>query len=77
MKQVFDDEQVKHLGAAATVTHPKLGDIRIVSQPVKLSRTPAAISFTLPPQGSSNDEVLTSLGYSPEQISSFKQDKVI
>ena len=56
--QVFDDEQVKHLGAAATVKHPKLGDIRIVSQPVKLSRTPAAVSYTLPPQGSSNDEVL-------------------
>ena len=59
------------------MNHPKLGDIRIVSQPVKLSRTPAAISFTLPPQGSSNDEVLASLGYTPEQIESFKQKKVI
>lgn len=77
MKEVFDDEQVKHLGAAATVKHPKLGDIRMVSQPVKLSRTPAAISYTLPPQGSSNDEVLASVGYTPEQIESFKQKKVI
>ena len=77
MKEVFDDEQVKHLGAAATVKHPKLGDIRIVSQPVKLSRTPATVSYTLPEQGANNHEVLTSIGYSAEQIASLKQKKVI
>ena len=77
MKEVFDDEQVKHLGAAVTVNHPKLGDIRIVSQPVKLSRTPAAVSYTLPPQGTNNDEVLASLGYSADQIATFRKDKVI
>ena len=77
MKEVFDDEQVKHLGAAATVKHPKLGDIRIVSQPVKLSRTPATVSYTLPEQGANNYEVLTSIGYSAEQIASLKQKKVI
>ena len=77
MKEVFDDEQVKHLGAAATVTHPTLGDIRVVSQPVKLSRTPAAVSYTLPPQGSNNQEVLAGLGYSEEQIAALKRDNVI
>ncbi len=77
MKEVFDDEQVKHLGVAADVKHPKLGDIRIVSQPVKLSRTPAAVSYTLPEQGFNNDEVLGSLGYSAADISNFKQNKVI
>ena len=77
MKEVFDDEQVKHLGAAATVKHPKLGDIRIVSQPVKLSRTPATVSYTLPEQGANNHEVLTSIGYTAEQIASLKQKKVI
>ena len=77
MKEVFDDEQVKHLGAAATVAHPTLGDIRVVSQPVKLSRTPAAVSYTLPPQGSNNQEVLAGLGYSEEQIVAFKRDNVI
>ena len=77
MKEVFDDEQVKHLGVAAAVKHPKLGDIRIVAQPVKLSRTPAAVSYTLPEQGFNNDEVLSSIGYTSEQIASFKQKKVI
>lgn len=77
MQQVFDDEQVRHLGAAATVNHPKLGDIRVVSQPVKLSRTPAAVSYTLPPQGSSNEEVLGALGYGAEQIAALKRDNVI
>jgi crotonobetainyl-CoA:carnitine CoA-transferase CaiB-like acyl-CoA transferase len=77
LKQVFEDPQVQHLGAAATVTHPKLGEIRVVSQPVKLSRTPATVSYTLPPQGSSNEEVLGGLGYTPEQIAALKRDNVI
>jgi crotonobetainyl-CoA:carnitine CoA-transferase CaiB-like acyl-CoA transferase len=77
MREVFEDEQVKHLGAAAPVMHPKLGEIRVVSQPVKLSRTPAAVSYTLPPQGTNNAEVLGSLGYTEEQIAALKANNVI
>ena len=77
MKEVFEDEQVKHLGAAVTVRHPRLGDIRIVSQPVKLSRTPAAVSYTLPEQGANNDEVLTAAGYGAAEIAGFRDNKVI
>jgi crotonobetainyl-CoA:carnitine CoA-transferase CaiB-like acyl-CoA transferase len=77
MREVFEDEQVKHLGAAAPVMHPKLGEIRVVSQPVKLSRTPAAVSYTLPPQGTNNAEILGSLGYSEEQIAALKANNVI
>jgi crotonobetainyl-CoA:carnitine CoA-transferase CaiB-like acyl-CoA transferase len=77
MQEVFDDPQVRHLGAATAVTHPKLGEIRVVGQPVKLSRTPAAVSYTLPPQGTNNHEVLGQLGYSEEQIAALKRDNVI
>ena len=77
MREVFDDAQVRHLGAAVPVRHPTLGEIKLVSQPVKLSRTPAAVSYTLPAQGTSNAEVLGTLGYGAEQIAALKQKNVI
>src|SRR2546429_4833009 len=39
MDQVFADPQVKHLGVAAEVNHPRLGRYKILNQAVKLSRT--------------------------------------
>ncbi len=50
MNEVFADPQVKHLGAAGTVEHPRLGKVGILSQVVKLSRTPATLR---PPRPSS------------------------
>ena len=38
INEVFADPQVRHLGMAAPAKHPKLGDIELVAQPVKLSR---------------------------------------
>lgn len=75
MEEVFQDPQVQHLGVAAKVTHPELGDIELVATPVKLSRTPAAVSFTLPPRGNDNLEVLSSLGFSPEEIKRFEEKR--
>src|SRR5271169_882523 len=43
MDEVFADPQVKHLGIAQKVHHPKLGDIELVGQAVTLSRTPSRL----------------------------------
>ena len=56
--EVFADPQVRHLGIATPVEHPKLGEIRVVGQAAKLSRTPARIEWTLPPAGANNADVL-------------------
>jgi crotonobetainyl-CoA:carnitine CoA-transferase CaiB-like acyl-CoA transferase len=77
MQQVFDDPQVQHLNAAVPLKHPRRGDIRVLSQPFKLSRTPSAVSFTQRDLGEDNDAVLSELGYSPDAIDNFKSKKVI
>ena len=51
MDEVFADPQVQHLGMAAPVQHAKLGDIEVVNQPVKLSRTPSHIAHATPEKG--------------------------
>jgi len=75
--QVFADPQVKHLGAAAPVKHPKLGEIRIVNQPVKLSRTPALLATATPERGAHTDEILRELGYSDADVAALRSKRVI
>jgi crotonobetainyl-CoA:carnitine CoA-transferase CaiB-like acyl-CoA transferase len=66
--EVFADPQVQHLGIAQGVHHPKLGNIRLVGEPVTLSRTPASIATPAPDAGDHNREILSELGYAPEDI---------
>jgi crotonobetainyl-CoA:carnitine CoA-transferase CaiB-like acyl-CoA transferase len=75
--QVFADPQVKHLGAAAPVKHPKLGEIRIVNQPVKLSRTPAVLATATPERGSHTDEILSELGYADAEIAALRSRRIV
>jgi crotonobetainyl-CoA:carnitine CoA-transferase CaiB-like acyl-CoA transferase len=75
--QVFDDPQVKHIGAATTVKSPKLGELRIVNQAVTLSRTPARMAAAPPEVGEHTEEVLKELGYGKAAISVLRQKKVV
>jgi formyl-CoA transferase len=75
--QVFADPQVKHIGAAVSVKSAKLGEIRIVNQAVKLSRTPASLATAPPELGEHTSEVLAELGYSEDKIEALRRDKVV
>ncbi|HKR38684.1 MAG TPA: CoA transferase [Paraburkholderia sp.] len=77
MDQVFADPQVQHSRIAAPVVHPRRGEIRLVDQVVKLTRTPAHIVSTLEDKGGSNDEVLGELGLSAETIAELRSEQVI
>jgi crotonobetainyl-CoA:carnitine CoA-transferase CaiB-like acyl-CoA transferase len=68
MNEVFADPQVQHLGAASEVKHPRLGDLRILAQVVKLSRTPARVATATPELGEHTDELLAELGFSAQDV---------
>ncbi len=70
--QVFADPQVEHLQAAAPVEHPRLGEIRIVNQAVKLSRTPSSLASPAPERGAHTGAVLNELGYTAEEIAALR-----
>lgn len=70
--EMFDDPQITHLGIAKPVTHPALGDIRVVGEPVTLSRTPAGVATPTPDAGDHNDEILGELGYDAERVASLR-----
>jgi crotonobetainyl-CoA:carnitine CoA-transferase CaiB-like acyl-CoA transferase len=75
--EVFADPQVQHLGMAVPVHHPRRGDIRVVAQPIVLSRTPAHVVSTLPEVGAHTDEILHEAGYCDADIARFRSEKII
>ena len=77
MDQVFADPQVQHLGMGPTVTHPQLGEIALVGQAIKLSRTPAELKTATAGLGEHTDEVLAELGRTPEQIAALRAEGVV
>jgi formyl-CoA transferase len=77
MDEVFADPQVKHIQAAAEVQSRKLGRLRLVNQPVKLSRTPAKLLAASPERGEHTEEVLKELGFKDSEISEFKTNNIV
>ena len=74
---MFDDPQVQHLGIAQPVSHPVLGDIRVIGEPVGLSRTPASVATATPEAGEHNAEILGELGYDEAAITRLKDSGAI
>ena len=77
MDEVFADPQVKHMQAAAEVAHPRLGKLRLINQPVKLSRTPAKLATATPERGEHTEEVLLELGLNKQEIQKLKGEGII
>src|SRR5688572_21409105 len=77
MDEVFADPQVKHMGIAVEVAHKKLGKVRLINQPVKLSRTPAKVATATPERGEHTEEVLLEMGFSKNEVEGFRKEGVV
>ncbi|HUY27844.1 MAG TPA: CaiB/BaiF CoA-transferase family protein [Candidatus Binataceae bacterium] len=75
--QVFADPQVRHLGIAQPVEHPRLGRLELVGQPVRLSRTDSALKTASPEAGQHSEEILRELGYDDRAIAELRAERVI
>jgi crotonobetainyl-CoA:carnitine CoA-transferase CaiB-like acyl-CoA transferase len=77
VKEVFEDEQVRALGLAVKIRHPRLGEQEVQNLPVTLSRTPGAVRTASPDLGEHTDQVLAELGYSKEEVAALNRDGAV
>ncbi len=77
--QTMNDPQVKHLGIAKPVDHPRLGHYEVVGQAITMDRTGGRPDVRLPtPElGEHTDEILSALGYSRAQIADLRKSGAI
>ena len=71
--QVFADEQVRHLGIVETLPRETVKDLKVVGQPVTLSRTPSKAQRVPPGRGEHNAEVLQEFGFSAAEIAELQR----
>ena len=71
--QVVEDPQVRHNRVVRTMERVDIGSFQVIAPPIRLSATPPDIGNPPPRLGEHTDEVLTSLGYTPEQIRALRE----
>ena len=77
VKEMFEDEQVKHSGVVTSTLGADGHELRLVSQPVRLERTPSSVVAHAPDVGQHSDEVLREAGYGDLDIARLHQLQVI
>jgi crotonobetainyl-CoA:carnitine CoA-transferase CaiB-like acyl-CoA transferase len=75
--EVFADPQVEALHMVASVASPHYEPLRLVAQPVRLSRTGSEIHSRPPECGEHTGEILGSLGYSAEEIAEMRSRQIV
>jgi crotonobetainyl-CoA:carnitine CoA-transferase CaiB-like acyl-CoA transferase len=76
--EALEDPHTLARGLVRTVTHPAVGELRMVGMPYAFSGTPATIRRPPPTLGQHTDEVLREeLGLSDERIAALRAEKVV
>ena len=75
--QMFADPQVQHLGMEHPVNHPKLGEINLVGQAIKLSGHESRKGIPTPERSQHTSEVLSDMGLSSTEIQNLSDEGVI
>ena len=78
VKEICEDPHIAHRKMLVEVDQPRVGKMRIVGSPIRLSETPGEVYAPAPLLGQHSEEVLqTILGYSAEDIRTLKDENVI
>ncbi|MBE0602592.1 MAG: CoA transferase, partial [Deltaproteobacteria bacterium] len=77
VREVVESPQVNARGMIVELEHPKAGKIKTVNSPIKASLTPVKPQSPPPILGQHTEEILSRLGYSREEIESFRAAGVV
>lgn len=74
---LIEDPQAVATDCFVSFEHPSKGQIKLPATPIELSETPPSIRRHAPEFGEHTEEVLLEMGYTWEDITAFKEAKVI
>lgn len=77
LAQAFDDPHIKARGIAVETTHPKIGKLRTVRNPLVADHDGPVIRRAGPLLGEHSEAILRELGYADERIRALRSGKVI
>ena len=70
--QMFEDAQVQHLGVVGAAPNGQGEHVRMITQPVRLERTPAGLVAAAPDIGEHTDELLREAGFAAAEIADLR-----
>jgi len=76
MKEIAEDESLRQTGTIVEVDHPTRGKYLSVGNPIKMSDSATEVTRS-PLLGEHTEEVLAQLGYSKDDISMLRAERVI
>ncbi len=77
-QQALDDPHINAVGILQEVPYPTAPKpVRLANYPVTMSATPGEIRSRAPQLGEHTDEILASLGYSAEEITSLRESRIV
>jgi crotonobetainyl-CoA:carnitine CoA-transferase CaiB-like acyl-CoA transferase len=77
LREVHEDEQILANEYLVKLPHPDLGEWWYVPTPVYYEKTPIKIRSEAPHLGQHTDEILSSVGYSQEEIQDLRERAVV
>ncbi len=75
--EMFSDEQVNFLNVSQSVINTDLKKLRVLAQPVSLSRTDSELNRAAPEIGEHTNQILAELGYEDRDIKLLRDNKFI
>jgi len=75
--QAFADPQVRHLGMATPMRHPRLGDVKVVASPITMEGVAKDIRLPTPEAGAHTDEVLRAAGFADADIAEMRRKGIV
>lgn len=76
-EDLVNDEHVKAREMQVKVSHPRVGEMQITGNPIKMSDYPVQYYKASPDLGEDNDEIFSSIGFTAEQIAEFRAQGAI
>jgi CoA:oxalate CoA-transferase len=77
LQDALAQPQLQHRGTIQTIEEPGIGPLRLFTLSAKFSETPGSLDSPPPRLSAHTEAILKDLGYTDDQIASFKERKVV